>query len=266
MEAQKNDKEESAKQSEDNSTSVLDDRALSTNNSNNKSGESVTKETTENGNSSDAIREHNPIINHGSDTSSNLKELGEKELLKDEKTGIVKESENLESKLTSNPVETSGEGTTVEKPLESTLSSNDVHMSDLQHAEKSEIQKQVPPHSAKTSKEVDDETKRLSSGDEPQPISSANSVKEASNDVAMVSDSHDKNEARQTETSKSLVNQGPNKVSDSLPSEENASTEPVKSNSAVERRAGTCPVLILYFWTFHQFRLHFSIFFLKRNI
>ncbi|KAA0036599.1 SWI/SNF complex subunit SWI3D [Cucumis melo var. makuwa] len=237
VEAQKNDKEESAKQSEDNSTSVLDDRALSTNNSNNKSGESVTKETTENGNSSDAIREHNPIINHGSDTSSNLKELGEKELLKDEKTGIVKESENLESKLTSNPVETSGEGTTVEKPLESTLSSNDVHMSDLQHAEKSEIQKQVPPHSAKTSKEVDDETKRLSSGDEPQPISSANSVKEASNDVAMVSDSHDKNEARQTETSKSLVNQGPNKVSDSLPSEENASTEPVKSNSAVERRA-----------------------------
>ena len=168
--------------------------------------------------------------------------------------------------MTSNPVETSGEGTTVEKPLESTLSSNDVHMSDLQHAEKSEIQKQVPPHSAKTSKEVDDETKRLSSGDEPQPISSANSVKEASNDVAMVSDSHDKNEARQTETSKSLVNQGPNKVSDSLPSEENASTEPVKPNSAVERRAGTCPVLILYFWTFHQFRLHFSIFFLKRNI
>lgn len=241
MEASKNDKEQSAKQREDNSTSVLDDGAVSTNNSNNKSGESVTKGTTENGNSSDAIREHNPIINHGSDKTSNLKELGEPELPKGVKTGIVKESENLESKLTSNPVEKLGEGTPVEMPSQSTSSSKDVHMSDLQHAEKSEIQKQDPSHSAKTSKELNDEPNHLPSGDEPQPIISANCVKEASNDVAMVSDSHDKNEPRQTETSKSPVDQGASKVSDSLPSAENATPQSVKPNSVVERGAGTCP-------------------------
>ncbi|CAK9315878.1 unnamed protein product [Citrullus colocynthis] len=237
VEAPKNDKEQSVKQREDNSTSVLDDGAVSTNISNNKSGESVTKGTTENGNSSDAIREHNPIINHGSDKTSNLIELGEPELPKGVKTGIVKEFENLESKLTSNPVEKLGEGTPVEKPSQSTLSSKDVHMSDLQHAERSEIQKQDPSHSAKTSKELNDEPNHLPSGDEPETIISANCVKEASNDVAMVSDSHDKNEPRQTETSKSAVDQGASKVSDSLPSAENATPQSVKPNSVVERGA-----------------------------
>ncbi|XP_038887838.1 SWI/SNF complex subunit SWI3D [Benincasa hispida] len=236
VEAQKNDKEQCAKQREDNSTSLLDDRALSTNNSNNKSGESVIKETTENGNSSDAIGEHNPVINHGSDTS-NLKKLGEPELPKDEKTGIVKESKNLESKLSSNPVEKVGEGTPVEKPSQSTLSPKDVHMSDSQHAESSEIQKQVPSRSAKTTKELDDETNRLPSGNEPQVIISANSVKEASYNVAMLSDSHDKNEPGQTETSKSVVDHGATKVSDSLSSAVIATPQPVEPNSVVERGA-----------------------------
>lgn len=240
MEAQKNDNEQCEKQRQDDSTSVLDDRALSTNKSNNKNGESVTKETTvDNGNSSDAIREHDPVIIHGSDGTSNLNELREPELLKDERTGIVKESENLESNLTTNPVEKLGEGTHVEKPSQPILSSEDVHMSDLEHAERTD-QKQVPSHSAKTSKDLDDVPNPLPSVNEPQPLIAANSVKEASNDGAVVLDSHKKNETSQTETSNSVVDQGASMVSDSLLSADNAMPQPVNPNSVIESGAGTC--------------------------
>lgn len=240
MEAQKKDSEEFAKQTQD-STSVLDDKVISTNNSNNKIGEFATKETKmDNGNSSDAIREHDAIVNHSSDGASNLKELRERELPKDERTGIVNDPENIESKLTTNPVEKLGEGTSVEKPPQPTSSSKDVHMSDLQHAGRTEIQKQVPSLSAKTSKEFNDIPNPLPSVNEPRPLFAANSVKEASNDVAMVSDSRDKDESAQTETSNSVVDLGASKVSDSLPSAENATPQPVKPNSVTERGAGTC--------------------------
>ncbi|XP_022952326.1 SWI/SNF complex subunit SWI3D-like isoform X1 [Cucurbita moschata] len=237
VEAQKNDKEQCAKQRPDNSTSVLDDGALSANDGNNKNGESVTKETIDNENSSDAIIEHNPITNHDSDRTSNLKELREPEIPEVERTGIVKESENVESKSTSNPVEKLGEGTSAEKPSQPKLSPKDVHMSDLQHAEKTEIQKQVPSHSAKTKKELDDEPNHLPSANEPQPTISANSVKEASKDVAIIPDSHNGNEPAKTETSKSVVDQEASKVADSLPSTENATPLPVKPTSVIERGA-----------------------------
>ncbi|XP_023529451.1 SWI/SNF complex subunit SWI3D-like [Cucurbita pepo subsp. pepo] len=235
VEAQQNVNEQCEKQRKDTSTSVLDDRALSTTNSSYKNGESVTEETTmENRNSADATKEHDPMVNHGSDGTNKLKELTEPEVPKDDRTGVVKETENMESKLTTNTVEKLGEETSVEKPSQSTLLSKDIHMSDLQYAEKTEIQKPVPSPSVNTSK-IDDVPNPLPSVNELQPLVAANSVKVASSDAAMVSDPRDKNEPAQTETSKSVVDQGASKVSDSLPTEENATPQPVKPNPVIDK-------------------------------
>ncbi|XP_068324343.1 SWI/SNF complex subunit SWI3D-like isoform X1 [Pyrus communis] len=241
---QKDKVHEDKSQKADNSTSGLDDKDLSNDNSDKKLEKPSTEEK------SQSAKEQDDIVSHEEVGNDNLKKSDNLELPKDESPTTVGESTDskVETGHQTSSEKESGEG--AGKPSEPTEAVRDVDMSDSVPSTKNETQQPVtsnsveePLQSEEASKDVDVSNSLATEINEPQPLVTAKSQEPPERtvvpkDVDMVCDSQtpQKDEPQQPVASNSVVEKGA--ICLYFPGEDQTKDGKIEKHDSTETKVG----------------------------